>query len=211
MPRASIYYSDSNVTCSTVTCSSSDVIWYNWCDSYTTANTTTSTITYSSSSADATWTYWITEPTSRVVVAERLPIPREDLERERAAIRAEKARRDQAIARATRLLNSNLTEFQRRQFQEHQFFEVLTQNGTVRYLLYRGRSANVYKLDAQGKLIGRFCAHPAQMVPDEDTLLAQKLMLETDPTEFERIANVHPIDERGRQLARLSRLAAAAA
>lgn len=62
----------------------------------------------------------------------------------------------------------------------------------------------MYKLDAQGNLIGRFCAHPAALVPDEDTLLAQKLMLETDPREFERIANIHPIDERGRQLARLA-------
>lgn len=52
---------------------------------------------------------------------------------------------------------------------------------------------NIELLDDTGKPIERLCAHPALYCPDEDTMLAQKLAIETDEESFRRIANRWPI------------------
>lgn len=178
----------------TTTASSANyTIWNHWNNQWaiSTASNATTTITISD-----VWAGWITGSSSST---QRIVIPE-------ATVRFDPPIANLAQKRALRLLRSTLTAEQQRQLDDHQAFEVLTANGTARYLVARGRSGNVYKLDAKGQPIKRFCVHPGVWCPDEDTMLSQKLLLETNPLEFERMANVHPLDQRGRDLAR--RLAA---
>jgi hypothetical protein len=206
---SAIRYQDDNVTITcTDSCSTSYVVWQNWNQNYTvtTGSITVTNVTYVN---DNVWTNWNDLYTTGSASSQYI-IYQPDRESERrmqeqyrreAAER--QAREARAASRALRILKSVLSPEQARQFDEHQFFEVQAQNGTVRYLLARGRSANVYRLDAEGKPVKRFCVHPGIACPDEDTLLAQKLLLETNPAEFERLANVHQMDDRGRRLAQL--------
>lgn len=208
---SAIRYQDNNVTITcTDSCSTSYVVWQGWNQNYTasTGSITTTNITYIT---DNVWTNWNDLYTSSGSASNQyVYYPNaEDERRLREQYRRENEERQvRAASRALRILKSVLSPEQARQYDEHQFFEVLAKNGTVRYILARGRSANVYRLDAEGKPVKRFCVHPGIACPDEDTLLAQKLLLETNPAEFERLANVHPIDDRGHRLAQLVRKAA---
>jgi hypothetical protein len=51
----------------------------------------------------------------------------------------------------------------------------------------------VYLVDENDKPLSRYCIHPRDAVPDEDTMLMQMLMLETNEQEFLRIANRHSV------------------
>lgn len=90
--------------------------------------------------------------------------------------------------RARQLLKANLSLEQTRQLEERGWFEVHGSKGT-RYQVWQGQVRNVLQCDDSGRIIGRFCAHPAEAVPDEDAMLAQKLLLETDEAAFLAIAN----------------------
>ncbi len=106
------------------------------------------------------------------------------------------ARRVQAVGRARALLDSLLSAPQRKTLQEQKFFdlEVQARDGAKKvYRIRQGRSGNVDLLGADGKPIRRYCAHPDLFVPDEDTMLAQKLMLETAEEQFLRTANCREI------------------
>lgn len=207
-------YNHTPTTTSVITTSGTDsnIVWYQWCDNYTSSAITLSSSVTTSNTSNMIWTNWIQSASGSYSVVYASPQERQweaaaQEERQRAQKAADDVRR-RATARATKLLHLCLTEQQRRQFEQHKCFEVISAGGTVRYLLFHGRSANVYRLDAQGRVVKRFCAHPALMVPDADTLLAQKLMLETDPQAFERLANEHPLDDRGFRLAEALRPAA---
>jgi hypothetical protein len=52
--------------------------------------------------------------------------------------------------------------------------------------------ANVDVVCKDGKVLHRLCAHPADFVPNPDTMLAQKLYLEHQEEAFVKIANIHP-------------------
>jgi len=99
---------------------------------------------------------------------------------------------DEAQHKADILLNEFLTRRQRKSLKELGYFEVITPRGKT-YRIRRGRSNNVREVDANGKEIAMLCAHPTEYVPDADTMLAQKLMLETAEEEFLQIANRNPI------------------
>lgn len=61
------------------------------------------------------------------------------------------------------------------------------------YRIHRGRSGNVALLERKdGREVERYCAHPVASLPDEDTMLAQKLMLQHDRARFLELANVNP-------------------
>jgi hypothetical protein len=102
--------------------------------------------------------------------------------------------RSKAEKRAEKLLQELLSAEQRAELAAKGFFTLRTiaKSGEERiYRIRRGRSRNVEQVDAQGNRIKTLCAHPIEMVPDADTMLAQKLMLETPDMqeEFLRIAN----------------------
>lgn len=197
---AGYFYSDAGATWTTwVTASSSTdtttTAWHIWCDNGTagTANMDSSTIT-----VDATWTTWAiggandTSTYYRTVQPVELTAEqREEQERRREAqrVRDEEAQREReaAVARAEELLLAHLDEAQRNQYAREQSFQLVKDDRI--YLIQRGRAQNVYLLDECGRRVVEYCAHVIPDIPDEDNLLAQKFMIETNEAEFLRLAN----------------------
>lgn len=105
---------------------------------------------------------------------------------------ADRIERALAAERAEKLLRESLTPAQLIELTERNHFhlETLTAAGERRrYRIQRGRSGNVKQVDDAGKVIKTLCAHPMPLVPDADTMLTQKLWLETDEAAFLRVAN----------------------
>lgn len=97
-----------------------------------------------------------------------------------------------ANARADALLREVLSPRQNEQLALHGHFDVelLQADRSVRrYRIWRGRTRNVAQIDEGGRVLKRLCAHPIELVPDADTMIAQKLWLETAEAEFLRVAN----------------------
>lgn len=176
-------------TTTTTTCTSS-VTWDAW-------NTSTAV---TQTQATATWYTWCTIETAifGAYEADRHTIDIEEQRRinimqaEHMARMEENTRkRDEAEARAEKLLLENLSLQQRLDYEKHRYFVVHGRNKT-RYRIRRGRSGNVDVVTKSGHIEHRLCAHPNEYVPDCDTMLAQKLMLEFDEANFLRVANRHP-------------------
>lgn len=89
---------------------------------------------------------------------------------------------------AEALLRRHLSAGQLGQLQAHGFFDVERPGRT--YRIHRGRSINIQVLEA-GRTTHRLCFHPGAPMPDADTMLAQKLMLEANEQEALRIAIRH--------------------
>lgn len=149
--------------------------------------TATSTLTNSS-----TWVVWNQQLSN---------IRNASAEQVRAATARETARREenariqvehsQAKDRAERLLREHLSREQEEELKTkgHFHLELHVNGQRKRYRIERGRSRNVRQVDDTGRILKTLCAHPVAMVPDADTMLAQKLMLEGDEEGFLRIAN----------------------
>ncbi len=118
---------------------------------------------------------------------------------------AEAARRDRARAtvlaietakdRAEKLLLEHLNDRQKRDLADKRYFDVTVadfKKGVRRYYrIHRGRAGNVTQLDGpNGNAIRKFCCHPVENVPDADTMLSQKLMLEACEELFLKTANI---------------------
>jgi hypothetical protein len=100
--------------------------------------------------------------------------------------------RAQARERAEELLRECLAPDQAEELSRAGHFHVdtISPNGERRrYRIERGRARNVKQVDAGGRVVKTLCAHPIAQLPDADTMLAQKLMLEASEEEFLRIAN----------------------
>jgi hypothetical protein len=93
----------------------------------------------------------------------------------------------EAKKRADELLKAHLTPQQREELEMKNHFHLLV--GAKKYRINRGRSRNIQLVNEQGVVVKTLCAHPSEMIPDADTMLAQKLMLEANENEFLRIAN----------------------
>ncbi len=107
--------------------------------------------------------------------------------RRRKALARLRARADR---KAEDLLRRYLTEEQRETLDRKGHFYVLAKNGQL-FQINRGRSRNVRHIDpATGKPGKTYCVHPTLDVPDADTMLAQKLLLECDIERFFSLANV---------------------
>lgn len=96
--------------------------------------------------------------------------------------------KERAQGRAEDLLRSALSEGQLQEFVKKGYFHV--QVGDRKFRITKGRSHNVKEVDDRSRILRSFCAHPTEHVPDADTMLAQKLILETDPDAFFKLANV---------------------
>lgn len=186
---------------------SNPLVWQTWS---TGSASTTATGVYNFADTTASnlcsWTRWQSQPYSHIVgriqeagayapplLTEEQRVERaaqDELRRQAAAVRT--AQRAVAIEKADKLLDSVLNDAQREHLSRHDWFLLKGKNGTI-YRIRRGRSANVDVLNKEGAVIARLCAHPAMAVPDGDTMVAQKLMLESEPEEFLRIANRHSV------------------
>lgn len=181
--------------------------WYGWIDranttaSTSTANTwlvpTTQTVPWNifvsgtdNASVTASGTVWVswnsgtsTAPYT-TFAPDPWPPPLPDIYEEEAREHADAERRAEA------LLLEHLTPEQRETWDREQYIPVVSHDGARHYRIFRGRARNIRLVDADGKEILTYCAHPVEKVPVADCLLAQKLMLEMAEHEFLRIANV---------------------
>lgn len=175
----------------TTTTASTSVIWTNWCDCEA---LDTSTI----------WTGWarerihiidsyavgntIRQPTE-VEVQQNLR-DREIYNQQRLQVEGEKAAaRDRAMV----LLQGHLDDIQRHDLANKGFFDldVISQDGSrKKYRINRKWSQNIQQIDPNGRVLETLCIHPRMQVPVEDSMLTQKLMLESGlEQELLRIAN----------------------
>ena len=96
-----------------------------------------------------------------------------------------------AVAKARALLERALSPEQRRDLFARGWFYVKGEKFT--YRIREGHSGNVDALDANERVINRFCAHPRGHVPVYDVMLAQKLWIETDENMFLDKAALYPV------------------
>lgn len=180
-----IYYITPSVT------TTGNIIYDSYLSDTTACTTSTVIDPYSTTSATTGWTHWgtlsgssniITPPTINVITPEenaRLEL----LEQRRAA---DKIIRDNAISKANKLLVDNLTDTQKLDYDKFGYFFVESLSGQ-KYRIRKGRQINIDVM-SQDKISRRICAHPIVSCPDEDTMLVQKIMLETSESAFLNIA-----------------------
>lgn len=129
-------------------------------------------------------------------------ISQEEADRRLAETRARQHRnavlRAQAIKKGRRLLTKLLTEEQLREYAQSKSFTVIGADGKL-YRLRKG--GTTHELGGDGVAIMSHCIHLDSSYIDEDTLIALKLMLETDVGEFRKIANSTPLEARDLVLA----------
>ena len=94
----------------------------------------------------------------------------------------------EAHQRAEVLLRSVLSPNQLKELEKRDYFHVLV--GKRRFRITRGRQHTIKEVDSRSRILRTLCAHPIEHVPDADTMLAQKLLLETRARDFFKIANV---------------------
>ena len=97
---------------------------------------------------------------------------------------------DLAAARAKALLLEHLSDEQRAEYEEHQYFHVLSEGGRL-YRIKHGSAGNVYRIGTDGSVEHKFCIHARDSVPHEDNMLAQMLLLRLDEEQFLTVANRH--------------------
>lgn len=112
------------------------------------------------------------------------------LEAEKRAVEAAQKARE-AYERAEKLLLDALDKIQAEQYKKDKKITVQSKTGEI-FELASAWSGNAVEITPDGKRLARFCIHPREQIPIPDLLLAQKLMLETDPESFRRIANRTP-------------------
>lgn len=110
-------------------------------------------------------------------------------QRANAAMRERVKKEREAKIRAGILLKSSLHPVQLAQLKRYGYFFVIGNKSGNRYRIRNGRSLNV-DLMVKDKPTTRYCAHTVENIPNEDTMLLQKIYLETMEDEFLRIANV---------------------
>lgn len=184
------------------------IVWDSWNRQHLlpkTANVTATATTASTVNVEI-WGYWNSEwqtlhpyaispeeaqrrrDMQRVVDANQdaaLQRANEEARRREAALRK---MREEAEEKAEALLLANLTPEQRDELKRLHHFHLIV--GDKRYRIRRGRTRNIELVDVGGKVLKTLCAHPRELVPTADTMLAQKLMLQHAEEEFLKLANV---------------------
>jgi hypothetical protein len=153
------------------------------------------------------WTVWnraynVVRPVTSVSGRALTANERQALEAQRAAEnarwqeqrRAVEAEEAQARERAEKLLQASLDDRQRAELAANGFFDldVISRNGERRrYRIHRKWSHSIHQVDpASGRRLKTLCIHPRETVPIADSMLTQKLMLESGmEDELLRIAN----------------------
>ena len=143
------------------------------------------------SASTTVWNQWITGtansiPSYNISYRE---LTAEEREVEHLANEERERRQKEAEERAEKILDENLDEDQRKAYAERKVVPITTAKGR-KYLIKKGRTGNVYRIDEQGKEVERFCIHPNEAVPDQDTMLGQLLWLRWCEDDFLRIANM---------------------
>lgn len=118
---------------------------------------------------------------------------RKQQEEYRARIAEEQRLREVAEKKAYDLLTRHLTPEQREEYERLQRFTVITKEGNL-YRIKKGTHGNVELLkdeDGEGlRAVESLCVQPRGPMPHFDSMLAQKLHLETNEEETRRVANI---------------------
>ena len=86
--------------------------------------------------------------------------------------------RETAEQKSMRLLRAHLNALQRRQFDEHGWFDVVGGQSGRQYRVHRAYVTNVQEVGADGACVQVLCFLPRAHLPLGDVLLAQKVALE---------------------------------
>lgn len=187
------WYATNNYSSSAATTVSltSPAVTYYWVNSF--SDTTNNTLTISGD--------WWADSEPDVIVQPPAPVivsPEAERVRRRAHATATLAAEDvrkEANGRARRLLIAHLNPQQRDTLDTLGYFDVL--KGDRFYRIFQGRSANILVYVRHGlswKPDHVLCCHPRDYLPDEDTMLTQKFMIEVEEQQFKKTANRHPLD-----------------
>lgn len=123
------------------------------------------------------------EPPSEALLLPMWTKLREQREEDRLA----RLKYEEAKGRARRLLLAHLDDAQRAELDEKKRFHVRGQDGHL-YLIMPDYHGNIYRME-DGKPTVAYCIVVADSVPLFDSMLGQKLLLETDIEAFLEIAN----------------------
>ena len=173
--------------------------WYDWNNTDTTPTMTVwnewTTTDATTNTADRTWYYWTDgdsgffyQKVTDQQWGQPPPTP-EEIEVSRILAEKREQERIEAEVRAEKILAENLDEEQKKVYAERKVVPITTAKGR-KYLIKKGRAGNVYRIDEHGKEIEKFCIHPDELVPDQDTMLSQLLWLRWCEDDFLRIANM---------------------
>lgn len=179
----------------------SNTIWNNWNSGISNATAVTATL-YTTN--NLVWASWNTNSAIGITnngyfrAAVETPeqvAAREAQQRQYAAEQAtreaeRRAVRAEADKRAEALLRAHLTPEQQAQLSTKDWFLIHSKSGKV-YRINRGRNANIDVIDETGKTVRSLCVHPRDAVPDADTMLAQKVMIEHDEESVLKMAITH--------------------
>lgn len=156
--------------------------------------TQTVTITWSANTTAATWIglngYWPQQVNSNAYGYGGYGAESSQQQlRRRAQANREWEEFKRASERARELLYELLDEEQQAEFESKRYFHVETADGRRRYRIVKGNGVREVKDD---RVTSYLCIHPEKYLPDEDVMVAQKLMIETDEEAFLEIANATP-------------------
>ncbi len=182
-----------------------DLVWKNWNCKYTNGNLWVPDSIEINGQASTTWAHWndIYARKNRAIEADAVRSIRErkDPSSEQRALwrqqeedarrLEEKRKREEAEAKekAEVLLLQHLSPQQKEDLRTKGCFFV--EVGGETYQINRGYAGNVKLLDTKSSKVRKsFCIHPRVRVPDADAMLAQKLLLQANPEQFHKIANV---------------------
>lgn len=159
-------------------------IWANWNDQQAyTCSASSSELVHYTISTDSGWAAWNDTycNTQGQLIEAYHPAP----------VRVPSSNRQQRAERAEALLLENLDKEQAEQYRTSRTFKVHSKRWPDRvYTVRYGRAGNVESREPHQKgVYFRYCIHPDAPCPNEDVMLAQKLMLETDEKLFLSLAN----------------------
>lgn len=97
----------------------------------------------------------------------------------------------EAQERAERLVGTVLSADEYRQWQMGGFLDVPSPNYPKRVYRIPQGAGTVMVLE-KGRCVARLCAQPCDPIPERETVLVHKLMIEGDEQEYLRIANHFP-------------------
>ena len=100
-----------------------------------------------------------------------------------------RAMMDAREARGTTLLREWLSPMQRAQFDATKYFDVVGCDTGRRYRIHYGRVTNVHQIDEAGQPVRGWCFVPSGGLVAGDTMLVQKIALETNEQSTLAVAN----------------------